>query len=96
MSQVLTDQFSLLHFATGIVAYFWGLSLAQWFILHATFELLEDTQTGVRIINKMFGKIWPGGGKKVPDSFLNSEIGDNLYAVLGWLVAQKISEYTKK
>lgn len=85
MSQVFTDEFSLLHFATGIVAYFWGVPLGWWFVLHATFELLEDTQTGVRIINKLFGKIWPGGGKKVPDSFLNSELGDNFYAVLGWI-----------
>ena len=90
------DQFSLLHFATGIVAYFWGISLAHWFILHALFEIWEDTETGLRLINKFFGEIWPGGGKKVPDSFLNSELGDNLFAVLGWVFAQKISEYSKK
>ncbi len=87
MSQVFTDEFSLLHFATGIVAQFMGLSLAHWFVVHVTFELVEDTQTGVRVINKLFGKIWPGGGKKVPDSFLNSELGDNFYAVLGWVFA---------
>ena len=87
MSQAFTDEFSLLHFATGIVAQFMGLSLAHWFVVHVTFELVEDTQTGVRVINKLFGKIWPGGGKKVPDSFLNSELGDNFYAVLGWVFA---------
>jgi hypothetical protein len=87
MSQVFTDEFSLLHFATGIIAQFMGLSLAQWFVIHATFEFLEDTRTGVRVINKLFGNIWPGGGKKVPDSFLNSELGDNFYAVIGWVFA---------
>jgi hypothetical protein len=95
MSQVFTDEFSLLHFATGIVAYFLGIPLGWWFLLHATFELFEDTHTGVRIINKLFGKIWPGGGKKVPDSFLNSELGDNFYAVLGWIFSNKISGYLK-
>lgn len=95
MSRVFTDEFSLLHFATGIIAYFSGLSLINWFIIHATFELLEDTQTGVRIINKIFGKIWPGGGKRIADSFVNSELGDNFYALLGWVFAKKISEYNK-
>lgn len=95
MSQVFTDQFSLLHFASGVVAYYWGIPLGLWFIGHALFELLEDTETGVRLINKLFGKIWPGGGKKVPDSFLNSELGDNFYAVLGWLFASKFYKSVK-
>lgn len=95
MSQVFTDEFSLLHFATGIVAYYIGIPLGWWFVIHAMFELLEDTGTGVRVINKLFGKIWPGGGKKVPDSFINSEIGDNLYAVLGWVFAWKFYTYLK-
>lgn len=85
MSKVFTDQFSLLHFATGIVAYYIGLSLPVWFLLHAAFEIFEDTEFGVRIINKVFKNIWPGGGKRVPDSFVNSELGDNFYAVLGWI-----------
>lgn len=92
---MFTDQFSLLHFATGIIAYYSGLSLGQWFLIHATFELLEDTQTGVRIINKLFGKIWPGCGKKEPDSFLNSEIGDNFYAVLGWIFSWYINKWSR-
>jgi hypothetical protein len=95
MSEVFTDQFSLLHFATGIIAYYSGLSLANWFLIHATFELFEDTQTGVRIINKIFGKIWPGGGKRVPDSFVNSELGDNFYAVLGWIFSWYVVNFKK-
>lgn len=95
MSQTFTDEFSLLHVATGIVAYYWGLPLHWWFVIHAVFEWLEDTQIGVRIINTLFGKIWPGGGKKVPDSFLNSELGDNFYAILGWLVAYKFDKVTR-
>ncbi len=95
MSKIFMDKFSILHFATGIVAYFWGMSLAHWFILHAVFEMWEDTDTGVRIINKVFGKIWPGGGKRVPDTFLNSELGDNFYALLGWIFAQKFYQCMK-
>ena len=82
-----TDQFSLLHFASGVIAYFWGVPIVWWFVLHALFELFEDTPTGVYLVNKLFGNIWPGGGKKVPDSFTNSELGDNFYAMLGWIVS---------
>ncbi len=95
MSEVFTDQFSLLHFASGIIAYYAGIPLGWWFLGHALLELLEDTQPGVVFINKFFGKIWPGGGKKVPDSFLNSELGDNFYAVLGWIFAKKYYQYMK-
>jgi hypothetical protein len=78
-----TDKYSLLHFASGIVVYYWNVSLIAWFILHLIFELAENTETGMRYIRKV--KLWPGG-KMHPDSWINSA-GDQFYSVLGWLFA---------
>lgn len=83
MGVYFTDKFSLLHLASGIVAYYWGISFITWFMLHAAFELIENTQTGMRIIRQI--KLWPGG-KACADSALNS-LGDQLYACLGWGIA---------
>lgn len=79
------DQYSLLHFAMGIVVYFFNISFMNWFILHGLFELTENTQIGMNIINNYFGKIWPGG-KDFADAPINS-IGDQVFAMLGWIVA---------
>lgn len=89
MGTNLIDQYSLLHFATGIVAYFWGLNLYQWFYIHLLFELIENTNTGMYIINIYFKDIWPGG-KPTSDSFINS-IGDTIFSILGWVLADYIS-----
>lgn len=78
-----TDKYSLLHFACGIVVYYWNVSFVAWFILHLIFELAENTETGMHYIRKV--KLWPGG-KTHPDSRLNS-VGDQFYSVLGWLFA---------
>ena len=32
------DQYSYLHFASGIIAYFWGVKLKLWIILHVLYE----------------------------------------------------------
>lgn len=78
------DKYTYLHFAVGIVVYFWNISLLNWIILHIIFELLENTQNGVYIINQYI-KFWPGGKPK-PDAIINS-VGDFFGAVLGWLSA---------
>lgn len=85
MGQRTFDQFSLLHFASGIIAYFWGLPLLWWLIIHVVFEYIENTKIGMNFINKYI-PLWPGG-KQNPDSFMNSMIGDNISAVAGWLLA---------
>ena len=76
-----TDKYSLLHFATGIIAYYWGISFTFWFIIHLLYEYLENTKQGMKIINKI--KLWPGGKEKA-DTILN-RIGDQFYGILGWL-----------
>lgn len=95
MGKLLLDQYSLLHFAVGIVVYFWGISLKTWIIGHILFEYIENTPRGMQFINNNLNGLWPGG-KPEPDSFINSTIGDNLIAALGWLFAYYIDNLGKK
>lgn len=85
MGVKLLDQYSYLHFAVGIVIYFWGVSLQNWFLIHFLFEIIENTPFGMNIINTYFHGYWPGG-KPYADSYLNI-LGDNIVAILGWLSA---------
>ncbi len=78
-----TDKFSLLHFASGIVAQYWSVSFLLWFVIHLIYEYLENTAQGMFLINNV--TLWPGG-KNRADSFVNS-VGDQTYALLGWLFA---------
>lgn len=82
MGTKFTDHYSLLHFSVGIFVYYWNISFVTWFILHMIFELSENTKGGMTIINHF--PFWPGG-KEEPDSALNS-IGDQFYAMFGWIV----------
>ncbi|VBB19011.1 hypothetical protein YASMINEVIRUS_1543 [Yasminevirus sp. GU-2018] len=93
MGKYLFDQFSLLHFSVGVIAYFWGMDFKTWFVVHALFELLENTPQGVKFIDENL-TLWPGG-KKAPDFLINS-VGDQISAVLGFLLAQVLDEYGKK
>ena len=86
MGKYFTDKFSLLHFATGVISYYWGLSFSQLFIVHFLYECAENTNSGMKLINLI--TIWPGGKNKA-DTITNS-LGDQLYALLGWIFAQFI------
>lgn len=88
MGRYFTDQYSLLHLATGIIMYFWGFSASFTFIIHTIFELIENTEYGMYFINNYF-KIWPGG-KPYSDTFINS-LGDTFYTMVGYYLAQSIS-----
>jgi hypothetical protein len=83
-----TDKFSLLHFATGIIAYYWNISFLSWFVIHLIYEYIENTVYGMRLINKI--TFWPGG-KEHADTFLNS-MGDQFYGLLGWIFTFYILE----
>ncbi len=83
MGDRFSDRYSLLHFAMGIIAYFWNISFAIWFLLHMIYELVENTPFAMKIINSF--PYWPGGKEKA-DSLLNS-IGDQFYGMLGWIVS---------
>ena len=84
------DQYSLLHFAVGVIAYFWSLSFILLIIIHLLFEYIENTQVGMYFINTYFTKWWPGG-KTHPDSLINS-LFDTIFTGLGWAVAQQLDK----
>jgi len=83
MGKLFYDKFSLLHLASGIIAYYWNIPFIHWFIIHAIFEIIENTDQGVHFIDTYL-KIWPGG-KKSPDTYLNS-VGDQIFSIIGWLI----------
>lgn len=88
MGQLLFDRFTYLHFASGIISYFFGLSLLQFLVLHTIFEIIENTKFGINFINKYLF-FWPGG-KSESDSIINN-IGDTIGALIGWISAYLIS-----
>ena len=83
------DEYSMLHFATGIVAYFLGVPFWMWFLLHATFEVTENSPAGIRFIRRYLLWMWPGGKggttRDTPDTPINM-VGDQFFALIGWLV----------
>lgn len=87
------DQYSLLHFASGVIAYFFGLSGVQWFVLHMIFEIVENGVIGMRVINSCM-KFWPGG-KNYPDAMVN-RVGDQVFGMVGWYVAKVLDEISLK
>jgi len=90
MGERFVDKYSLLHFASGIIAYFFGIPLLIWILLHISFEILENRNDSIYFIDKYLF-FWPGG-KKFADSTINS-IGDTFFAVAGWLFADWISKF---
>ena len=93
MGNQLLDQYSLLHFARGVVAFHWGLEPLTWFLAHASFEFAENTVPGMSFINKYL-TWWPGGKPKA-DEFLNI-IGDNLSAAVGYWSAHYLNKLGDK
>jgi hypothetical protein len=85
MGTQLFDQYILLHFAVGIIVYFWGIDLWTWIIVHTVFELIENTPMGMSFINHYL-TTWPAG-KDFPDTPLNS-FGDIIAGSVGWLIAR--------
>lgn len=88
MGHFFIDQYSLLHFATGIIAYFIGIKLNTYVFLHILFELLENTQYSIKFINTNLEWFWPGGKNK-SDTILNA-IGDTIFGMLGWIIASHV------
>lgn len=92
MGVYFMDKYSLLHFSTGVISYFWSVPLLLAFILHSIFEYGENTKTGMSIINNYFVNdmpfTWPGGKDK-KDTFINM-VGDTVFFILGWLVSYGI------
>jgi hypothetical protein len=89
MGQSFLDQYSLLHAAVGVLAYFWNIPLWIGTVVHILFEYAENTNWGIGIINRymiepgIFG--WPGD-KRRADTLLNMT-GDTVTFVLGWVAS---------
>lgn len=94
MAYKFFDQYSVLHFAVGIIMYFWGVGFYTWFIIHLLFELSENSPMGITFINNYFKRIWPGG-KFGADGIVNST-GDIFFGLLGWLFAYSCDYYGAK
>lgn len=93
MGTRLFDQYSLLHTASGIISYFFGIPLWVWFVIHILFEWIENTQFGIKFINNYL-TFWPGGKPKA-DTIIN-RFGDTLSAMFGWFLAYTLDKYGKK
>lgn len=92
MGTRIIDQYTYLHLATGVVAYFFGIDIISWLVIHTIFEYAENTNIGMRVINSFH--YWPGG-KTYTDSFQNS-LGDTIGSLLGWISAYAIDQIGKK
>lgn len=79
MGQSFLDTYSLLHYATGVVAYYWGVGFYTFGVAHVVFELLENSSPGMAVIRAF--PFWPGG-KSRADSVLNM-VGDTVFGLLG-------------
>lgn len=86
------DRYSYLHFAVGIVCYYWNIGFITSVALHTIFEILENTPEGMNFINKYL-PIWPGG-KPYSDSFVNM-FGDTVFFILGYITADMIAKLDK-
>ena len=93
MGNQLLDQYSLLHYASGVIAYFWGFEPLTFFLAHVGFELAENTSVGMRFINQHL--TWWPGGKPRADNIVNM-LGDNLAAAAGYWCAFYIDSIGKK
>jgi hypothetical protein len=87
------DQYSILHFAVGVVAYFWSISLFTIIVIHILFEFIENTPIGMNLINTYFLGWWPGG-KTHPDNLLN-KTSDVIFTGFGWIVSYHIDKIYK-
>jgi hypothetical protein len=93
MGKQILDQFSLLHAAVGVVAYFWGVPFWLATAVHIVFEIVENTAWGISFINNWV-TLWPGG-KPYADGFVN-RISDTVTFVGGWLLAAWLDDLGSK
>ena len=93
MGKQLFDQYTLLHFSSGVMAYFFGVPAPKWLIAHVAFEISENTDVGMKFINETL-TFWPGG-KPRRDELINI-LGDNIGAMIGWYCASQLDAYGKK
>ena len=93
MGNLFLDQYSLLHYASGVMAFHWGLQPLTFFLAHVAFEFAENSLPGMNFINENL--TWWPGGKPHADSFLNM-VGDNVSAAVGYWSAYYLDKLGKE
>ena len=88
MGQDLIDEYSLLHFAVGILMYFLGIRFIPAIVIAIVFEVVENSKPGMSFIQK-YMKFWPGG-KPSADSVQNS-VSDVIFLAIGWFAGYMVS-----
>ncbi len=86
MGKAWIDEYTPLHFAVGIVSYYWGISLFTLTVLHIIFEVLENTEKGMEMIRSF--PLWPGG-KTHADSIIN-QVSDTISSMIGWILCSSL------
>jgi hypothetical protein len=92
MGKAWLDEYTPLHVAVGVIAYYWGISLLNLTLLHIVFELLENTEKGMELIRSF--PLWPGG-KTHADSYVN-QVSDILASVVGWMFCSSLFTWLRK
>lgn len=92
MGKYFFDQYSYLHFAIGIVLYFW-FDLKTSIIVHTIYELIDNTPFFANIVNKYI-TLWPG--KKPYSDTLTNTIGDTFFFIIGWISAYIVDNIYNK
>ena len=90
----IIDRNTYLHFAAGIIAYYWGFTLIDWLILHILLDLFQRTKLGKKV-TKIFARIWPEPSDLSSETYLNV-LGDSAFAVLGWVSAYLLDKFLQK
>jgi hypothetical protein len=88
MGKFCVDKYSLLHFAVGIIFRFLNFNFMSAFFIHLCFEIFENSRFGVNFIDTSPLLQWWPGGKKEPDSIVNS-IFDQVFFMIGWSLANQ-------
>lgn len=88
------DQYSVLHFATGVTAYFWGVNPWVWGVGHLAWEGFENSGAGMQLVNRFWH--WPGRKGPMKQDTLANTIGDNISAQAGYWYAKWLDDYGKE
>jgi hypothetical protein len=85
MGEETFDKYSWSHLCFGSISRYLGFSFTTALLFHITFEVAENTETGMNFITNYF-PFWIGGKTKA-DTFRNSIIGDNVSFAVGYIIA---------
>ena len=45
----IVDRYTYLHFAAGIIAYYWGFTLIEWIAVHVLLDIFQRTDLGKKV-----------------------------------------------